>query len=153
VSTDPLDTMRELRRVIAEGRISIDSLSAATGVPSALLLRLTSDSVEDGSGITAHARLLTSEETVRVSGLVARLTAGSGIDDDIRLRSILETLTCTLKLTPTNVAALTGVDVAAVDAALHDPREVAMETRYALAVRASYLLHAMGDAAPSPEGG
>ncbi|OUE08044.1 hypothetical protein CMsap09_03765 [Clavibacter michiganensis] len=151
MSTDSLDTMRELRRVVAEGRITIGSLSAATGISSTLLLRLTSESVDDGSGITARAGLLTSEETVRVSGLVARLTAGSGVDDDIRLRSILETLTCTLELTPTNIAALTGIDVAAVDAALHDPRDVAMDTRYALAVRASYLLHAMGDAAPSPQ--
>ncbi|PPF67571.1 hypothetical protein C5E16_08825 [Clavibacter michiganensis] len=151
MSTDSLDTMRELRRVVAEGRITIGSLSAATGISSTLLLRLTSESVDDGSGITAHAGLLTSEETVRVTGLVARLTAGSGVDDDIRLRSILETLTCTLELTPTNIAALTGIDVAAVDAALHDPRDVAMDTRYALAVRASYLLHAMGDAAPSPQ--
>ena len=151
MSTDSLDTMRELRRVVAEGRITIGSLSAATGISSTLLLRLTSESVDDGSGITARAGLLTSEETVRVTGLVARLTAGSGIDDDIRLRSILETLTCTLELTPTNIAGLTGIDVAAVDAALHDPRDVAMDTRYALAVRASYLLHAMGDAAPSPQ--
>ncbi|MFS4505716.1 HTH domain-containing protein [Clavibacter sp. Sh2141] len=150
MSADSLDTMRELRRVVAEGRITIGSLSAATGISSTLLLRLTSESVDDGSGVTAHAGLLTSEETVRVSGLVARLTAGSGVDDDIRLRSILETLTCALELTPTNIAGLTGIDVAAVDAALHDPRDVAMETRYALAVRASYLLHAMDDAAPSP---
>lgn len=151
MSTDSLDTMRELRRVVAEGRITIGSLSAATGISSTLLLRLTSESVDDGSGITARAGLLTSEETVRVTGLVARLTAGAGVDDDIRLRSILETLTCTLELTPTNIAALTGIDVAAVDSALHDPRDVAMDTRYALAVRASYLLHAMGDAAPSPQ--
>ncbi|MFC3298006.1 HTH domain-containing protein [Clavibacter michiganensis subsp. insidiosus] len=43
----------------------------------------------------------------RVSQLVARLTAGLNIDDDIRLRSIIETLTHTLQLTPTNIASLT----------------------------------------------
>lgn len=153
MSTRPLDTMAELRRLLAEGRIAAASLSVATGISSDLLLRLTRGSAEDESGVTADARLLTSEETVRLTGLVARLTAGGTIDDDVRLRAILETLTCTLQLTPADIAALTGVEVAAVEASLRDPRAVAMATRYALAVRASYLLHAMGDAAPRPARG
>ncbi|MEW5013683.1 hypothetical protein NAI87_07725 [Clavibacter michiganensis subsp. michiganensis] len=151
MSVESSDPMAELRRIIAEGRISIDSLSVVTGISKALLLRLTSTSAEDESGMTTQAKLLTPDETVRVSGLVARLTAGLAIDDDIRLPSVLETLTCTLKLTPANIAVLTGIEVASVEASLRDPRHVAMDIRYALAVRASYLLHAVGDAAPSAE--
>ncbi|AJW78310.1 hypothetical protein DZF92_10330 [Clavibacter michiganensis subsp. insidiosus] len=151
MSVDSLDTVAELRRLVAEGRISIGSLSTVTGISNALLLRLTSASAGEEPGITSSAKLLTAEEMARVSQLVARLTAGLNIDDDIRLRSIIETLTHTLQLTPTNIASLTGIDVADVAASLHDPQQVAADTRYALAIRASYLLHTMGDAAPSPD--
>jgi hypothetical protein len=150
---DPFDTGAELRRLLAEGRISLASLTAITGIPPGTLESLTSRAPGGGSGLTSHPTHLTADATARLSDLVARLTEGAAVEDDVRLRAVLETLTLSLHLSARNIALLTGIEVDAVEAALRDPREVDGGRRYALAIRASYLLHAVGDAAPPPHRG
>jgi hypothetical protein len=89
---------------------------------------------------------LSSDESARLSILVANLTVGFQIDDTERLKSILESLTIGCGLTVENIARLTGLAVADVESALRDPETVAIEKKYELAIKGSYLINVINQA-------
>ncbi|SIR79440.1 hypothetical protein SAMN05880568_1505 [Microbacterium sp. RURRCA19A] len=74
--------------------------------------------------------------------LSAQLTYGLDIDDDERLLGILQSLTVECHLSLENVARLTGLDLDDLILASRDPQKLSSDTRYAIALRASYLINA-----------
>jgi len=148
MSVESFDPRGVLRRLLAEGAVSVDALTAITGIPAEALGRFVTDPRDGGMSRAPDPTGLGPDATERLSDLVARLSVGMAVGDDERLRAILETLTISLRVPTTSIAELTGIAVGDIESALRDPRQVDAETRYALAVRASYLLHAAGDAAP-----
>jgi hypothetical protein len=148
VSTEAMDVAGDLRRLLDEGVISRGSLTAITGITAEAV-----DRFLGGPGVggpSAFPSPFTADESARLSQLVAQLAVGLTIEDDVRLRAIIETLTQRFHLPPESIALLTHVELGALDAFLRDPRSVDPETRYALASRASYLLTACANAAAPP---
>lgn len=129
-----IDVVGQLNRLLAEGAISEGALEAMTQIDTPRLRAALID------GQTA-AGILTSEESQRLSTLAAQLTEGMTVDDDERLKAIIESLIGELHLSVSNLARLTGVDEDEVDNALLDPATVPAETKYTLALRSSYLLN------------
>ncbi|WP_368483024.1 HTH domain-containing protein [Microbacterium sp. RURRCA19A] len=132
----------DLRRLIAEGRISEEALSAITRIEARSLSRLLDYDAPTNGGLVADERVLSPEETTRLSMLSAQLTYGLDIDDDERLLGILQSLTVECHLSLENVARLTGLDLDDLILASRDPQKLSSDTRYAIALRASYLINA-----------
>ena len=130
MSTEAQNPVAELRELIADGSISEDALLAITGIPADNLL----------------SQRPSADEGTRLSTLAAQLTGGLRIGSDERLAGILESLTVECRLTPRNIAQLTGIDAADIETALRDPRTVPIETRYELALAGSYLINAVNQA-------
>jgi hypothetical protein len=133
----------ELRRIIAEGRISEEALRAITGIAGERLADFLDRSV---AGLSAKAPVLSGDETTRLSVLGSQLVQGLEIDDDERLRGILEGLTIEFKLTPQNIALLTATNLEDVETCLRDPGTVPSERKYSLGLRVSYLNLAIANA-------
>lgn len=114
----------ELRRIIAEGRISEDALQAITGIQPEKLRSFLNEAMSGTTGLTAEPQALSNDESARLSILAAHLTEGLRIGDDERLKAIFESLTIECRLTPRNIAQLTGLDVDDLESALRDPRTV-----------------------------
>ncbi|RZU65354.1 hypothetical protein EV379_1686 [Microterricola gilva] len=141
-----LNTADELRRIIGDGHISNKALQTITGISDdalAMYLRVTPSG---DPGLSTSPAVLSGDESARLSSLVAQLTGGFQIDDDVRLRAIIETLTAQCGLTLQNVALLTRVRVEHLENFLRDPTSVPVERKYELAVRTSYLIHAVANA-------
>lgn len=136
----------ELRRLIAEGRLSEDALQAITGIQPDALLRSLAETQTGMMRVTTEPPSPSTEETSRLTLLAAQLTAGLQIADDDRLTAIFESLTVECRLTVQNIARLVGLDVEDVEKALHDPRSVAIERKYELATRGSFLINAVNQA-------
>lgn len=94
----------------------------------------------------AEPLALSNDESARLSTLAAHLTDGLRIDDDDRLRAKFESLTIECRLTPRNIAQLTGLDIDDLESALRDPRTVPIEKKYELAIKGSYLINAVNRA-------
>lgn len=133
----------ELRRIIAEGRISEDALQAMTGIQPEKLRSFLNDAKPGMTGLTTEPQALSNDESARLSILAAHLTEGMRIGDDERLKAIFESLTIECRLTPQNIAQLTGLDVDDLESALRDPRTVPIEKKYELAIKGSYLINAV----------
>lgn len=124
----------ELKHIIAEGRISEDALHAMTGVQPAKLRSFLSGTTPGMIGLAAEQPALSQDENARVSILVARLTEGLRIGADERLKAIVESLMLECHLTIRNLSLLTGLDVEDLESVLRDPRTVALNIKYELAL-------------------
>jgi len=145
MTSQTFNTADALRRLIAEGRISEEALQVMTGISRAAVASfLAAASGETGLSTTPGS--LSSYEGARLSGLAAQLTEGFRVEDDVRLRGIIETLTAQCRLTHQNIALLTGVGLDELESFLRDPRSIALESKYELAIRASYLISAVANA-------
>lgn len=136
----------QLRSVIAAGGISEDALHAMTGIASETLALFLSPGAAETPGLSTNPPVLAGNDSVRVSLLAALLADGMQIDTDERLKGILESLTIECRLTPGNIARLTGVGVEDVELALNDPHAVPLDKRYALAIKSSFLITAVNQA-------
>ena len=146
MTTEAYDPVEELRRLILEGSISEDALQAITGIQPEKL-RFALDTAKLGMRrFTAEALALSDEETMRLSTLPGQLAEGMQIGDDERLKAILESLTIECRLTLENLARLTGLGVDDLRSTLRDPRTVAIEKKYELAIKGSYLINAINQA-------
>ncbi|WP_243226454.1 HTH domain-containing protein [Microbacterium sp. CIAB417] len=138
------DVAADARRLIAEGYISEHALQAVTKVAPE---RVSAFLATSGSaGLSSDQPPLSPDESARVSILVGHLTVAFDIADDERLRAMLEGLTGECGFTLQNISRLTHVPVDEVTTALHDPGTLAAETKYALALRVSYLINAANQA-------
>lgn len=70
---------------------------------------------------------------------VAKLHLGLKIDDDVRLKSLIESLDAQWGVDVSNLSALTGCDLADIKRASSDPGQLPPEVKYRLAVRISYI--------------
>jgi hypothetical protein len=138
----------ELRRIVNEGRISEGSLQTITGISLNALASFIATTQDPAAGMIEPNSTFSDRDEARLSALTAQLTEGFDVDDDERLQAILETLTAQWDLTPQNIALLTRVDVAALEAFLTAPASVSADTKYEISVRAFYLLNAIGNASP-----
>lgn len=136
----------ELRRIIAEGHISEDALQAMTSMPPEKLRYFLNEATPGMTGLTTEPQALSNDESARLSILAAHLTEGLRIGDDDRLKAIFESLTIECRLTPHNIAQLTGLNVDDLMSALGDPRTVPIERKYELAIKGSYLINAVNRA-------
>ncbi len=92
------------------------------------------------AGLSTKSATLAAEENGRLSILTAQLADGVQIGDDERLKGSLESLTIECHLTLENIAGLTGFDVHDLELALQDLQAVPADTKYALAIKSSYLI-------------
>lgn len=140
---NPVDV---LRRIIAEGSVSEDALQAIMGIQPEKLRSFLNDAKRGMSSFTAEPQALSNDESARLSILAAHLTEGLRIGDDDRLKAIFESLTIECRLTPRNIAQLTGLGVDDLESVLRDPRTVPIEKKYELAIKGSYLINAFNRA-------
>lgn len=138
------DVAADARRLIADGHISEHALRAVTRIASERITAFLTSSA--AAGLASDEPALSPEESTRVSTLVGQLAYGFEIDDDERLRAMLEALTSECGFTLQNISRLTHVPVDEVTTALHDPGTLPTETRYTLALRVSYLINAANQA-------
>lgn len=136
----------DLKATIATGGLSVEALQAITHVPAEKMTRFLAEEWSNSPG--ASAPLPTDEEFRRISMLSAFLSTGLRIDDNERLRGILESLTVECHLTLDNIARLVDVDVNHVERALVDPSSVPLDARYRLAMRTSYIITAVNQVRP-----
>ncbi|RFA10892.1 hypothetical protein B7R54_18020 [Subtercola boreus] len=135
----------ELRILIGDGGITEDAVRSITGITTEKL-RSFLNQAQSGMVVADPEKMevLSTDESMRLSILVAQLTAGFQIDDDERLTAILESLTLECGLTVPNIARLTGLEIEDLESGLHDPASVPIEKKYALALRSSYVINAVG---------
>ena len=146
MTSEAHNTVDELRRIIAEGRITEDALQSITGIQPERLRFFLDEAKPGMTGLSREPEALSNDESARLSILAAHLTEGLRIGDDERLRAIYESLTGECRLTLQNIAQLTGLDVDDLESALRDPRTIPIEKKYALAIRGSYLINAVNQA-------
>lgn len=146
MTVDAFDAPAALRQLIDEGGISEGAIQSLTGIKLEPLRSFVAYGQSE-TGVTSTPHLFSAEESTRLSILAAQLIEGMSVPDDERLKGILESLTLELHLTPQNIARLTGLDDLDIDDALSDPRFIAAEKKYELAIRVSYLLNTLGRAA------
>ncbi|KAA9108048.1 HTH domain-containing protein [Microbacterium rhizomatis] len=138
----------DLRRLIAEDRLSAHALQAMTQIDAGKLDGLLTDTSSLAAQSKRGEHALLPEESARISVLTAQLAYGMDIDDDERLRGIVESLTAECGLTLRNIARLTGLDIEDLGMALTDPGSLPSETKYILALRGSHLINAVNLARP-----
>jgi hypothetical protein len=146
MTSEAYNTVDELRRIIAEDRISEDALQSITGIQPERLRSFLDEAKRETTVLTREPQALSNNEIARLSTLAAHLTEGLRIGDDERLRAIFESLTGECRLTLRNIAQLTGLDVDDLESALRDPRTVPIEKKYELAIKGSYLINAVNQA-------
>lgn len=136
----------ELGRLIDQGFISRQALTAITGISSDSITKYLT--VEPGLSVAANE--LSDDETRRVTALTGQLTDGLAIEDDVRLRAIIETLTIQYQLSNENLARLTHTHLDDLEAFLSDPAAATPAYKYELAIRVYYVFHAVLNALPDP---
>ena len=146
MTSEAHNTVDELRRIIAEGRITEEALQSITGIQPERLRFFLDEAKPGMTGLSREPEALSNDESARLSILTAHLTEGLRIGDDERLRAIYESLTGECRLTLQNIAQLTGLVVDDLESALRDPRTIPIEKKYALAIRGSYLINAVDQA-------
>jgi len=133
--------------MIADGRVSERALAAITGISEDALSTYLTSSASEAPGLSRPPGPFSVDQTSRLSSLAAQLTAVSEIDDDVRVKAIIETLTIQCHLTHRNIALLTRIGLGDLEVFLSDPGSVPFEKKYELGVKASYLLNAVANAA------
>ncbi|QNA91638.1 MULTISPECIES: HTH domain-containing protein [unclassified Microbacterium] len=139
MSSNSINILGEFRRLIAEGAITALAIETITGIEQSRLQSLLAAHGEVSTVRAAHPAL-TAGETARLSTLAVHLTSGLTIGDDDRLRTIVESLTAELHLSPQNISQLTGLRMEDLKRVLNDDRSVSIEEKYAMAIRCSYLI-------------
>ncbi|MFP3465593.1 HTH domain-containing protein [Leifsonia sp. SIMBA_070] len=147
MTVQAMDVGHELRRLVADGCISMGALAAITGIAPGRLQRL----LDLQPGLSTAASEFSEDEIRRVSTLAGQLTWGAEIGDYERLRAIIETLSAQFELSHENIALLTRTSVEDVQSFLADPATAPWEFTFHFAVRAYYLFHAVLNAAPDGE--
>jgi len=148
VTSQMFNTADELRRAVADGRISEMALEAISQIPTGTLRAFLTGSGKGTHGVTTSPQPLSADEGTRLSVLASQILHGFDIGDDERLRAILEGLTTQFHLTIENIALLARLDSADLAAALRDPSSLPAERKYALATRLLYLTNAIERARP-----
>jgi len=145
---EPYNPADELSRIVAEDRISEDALRAITGIQPQKLRAFLNGAGAKPEMIVAAAEplALSNDEIGRLSILAPQLAEGMRIGNDERLKAIFESLTVECRLTPRNIARLTGVDVDVIENVLRAPRTIPIEKKYELAIKGSYLINAVNQA-------
>ncbi len=146
MASETHNTADELRRIIAEGRISEEALQTITGIQPEKLRSFLDEANPGVAGLSTEPQALSVDESTRLSILAAQLTEGLRIGDDERLTAIFESLTIECRLTLANIAQLTGVEDDDLESLLHDPQNVSIEKKYELALKGSYLIGAVNRA-------
>ena len=146
MTSEAFNPVHELQRLIAEGRISEDALQAITGIQPEKLRSYLDEAQAGMTGLTAAPKVLSAEESARLSILAAHLAEGLRIGDDERLKAIFESLTIECRLTLQNIAELTGIDVDDLRSVLSDTQTIPIDKKYELAVKGSYLINAVNGA-------
>jgi hypothetical protein len=136
--------------MVAEGRISEESLQAITGIRGDAIASLLGATHEREPGLFAPPSAFSPDEIGRLSTLVDQLAEGLQVDDDVRLSAIIQTLTVQFRMTHQHIALLIGMDPNDLESILSNPNAAQPERKCALAIRASYLMNAIGNAAPDP---
>lgn len=140
------DVTDVLRRLVEDDVISLHALSAITRLREDALSSLLETPNGAAASRSSSARPLSADEVGRISLLTAQLTEGLRVDDDDRLRAMLDVLTEQLGLSDANIAALTRTDVHDLEGFLAEPAAMPPQTKYELASRVSYLVHAAAQA-------
>ncbi|MFJ2368049.1 HTH domain-containing protein [Microbacterium sp. NPDC087665] len=140
------DVTDVLRRLVEDDVISLHALSALTRMREDALSSLLETPNGAAASRSSRAQPLSSDEVGRISLLTAQLTEGLRVDDDDRLRAMFDVLTEQLGLTHANIAALTRTDVHDLERFRATPATVPPQTKYELASRVSYLVHAAAQA-------
>ncbi|WP_424447599.1 HTH domain-containing protein [Microbacterium arborescens] len=148
MTSQMFNTADQLRRAVADGRVSEMALEAISQIPIGTLQVFLAGSVERTLGVTASPQPLSEDEAARLSVLASQILHGFDISDDERLRAILEGLTTQFHLTLENIALLARLDSVDLAAALRDPSSLPAERKYALATRLLYLTNAIERARP-----
>lgn len=146
MTSETFKPVDELKRILAEGRISEDALQAITGIQPEKLRSFLDEAQPGMTGLTTEPQALSGDESARPSILAAHLAEGLRIGDDERLKAIFESLTIECRLTLQNIAQLTGLDVDDLRSALRDPRTVPIDKKYELAIKGSYLINVVNQA-------
>lgn len=146
MTSQTFNTSDELRRVIAEGRISEDALQAITSIHPDKLRAFLDEPLPGATGLTRTPQELSGDERARLSVLASQITQGLEINDDERLQAILEGLTAQFRLTVVNIALLADVELEDVETALRDPGSLSAETKYRLALKTLYVGNAINQA-------
>lgn len=140
------DVAADVRRLIAEGRISERALQVVMQIAPEKIAAFLADDSAGATGLVTEEPALSPEESTRVSILTAQLAYGFEIDDDERLRATLEALTAECGFTLQHLSRLTGLAIDDLTTALDNPGALQSETRYRIALRASYLINAANQA-------
>jgi hypothetical protein len=135
-----------VNRLIEEGILTERALEAMTLIDAVRLRAALSDGPGMQVPTASRERVLTNDETRRLSVLAAQLTEGLTIDDDDRLKGIIESLTSDVHLSVDSVAQLLDASPADLESVLADPRSVPADAKYSLAIRCSYLMNAVNSA-------
>jgi hypothetical protein len=139
MTSETYNTADELRRIIAEGRISEEALQSITGIEPEKLRSLFDEAEPGTTGLTREPQALSNDESARLSALAAQLTEWLRIGDDERLKAIFESLTIECRLTLQSIAQLTGLDVDDLESALRD------RTSSTLSIKPAVGEHRRGD--------
>ncbi|WP_214467097.1 HTH domain-containing protein [Microbacterium flavescens] len=145
MTTHGQEIVGELRRLLEDEQITEGALHAMTRIEPGKLAALLSDP-SSTSGLRVDEQALSADENARVSILVSQLAYGLEIDDDERLQGILVALISDCGLSLQNVSRLTGVGIQELSLTMDNPVAVPLETKYTLALRASYLINAVSQA-------
>ncbi len=140
-----LNIAEELGDLIERGSMTVETLSAATGISTDRLKQYLEAASQHPDAFTPEPSLSPSERQ-SLSVLSAKLCTGLSIDDDERLQGLLETLIAEFKMDTSSVASLTGVSREDVERILASPNEVHESAKYRAGLRFLYLNHALGSA-------
>lgn len=135
-------------RANLRGALSLAAIESITRINASDLQRFLEDASARGAGAALSRDTLSADEGLRLSLFVAQARYAGEVDDDERLKGILESLIVECGMTPENIALLTRVDAKDVRAAAGNPQAVPPEAKLALALRGSYLINAANRARP-----
>lgn len=148
MTTEPFDVRAELRTLVERGSLALDVIARVTGISETTLSAYLDGRGTEDQGLTATGTGLTPDESMRLSVCAALLGSARGVPDDERVRGIIESLTQVSGLTVANIALLTGIPEADLEAFSTDPAGVSDAVKYAIATRTSYLVNAVSLVAP-----
>ncbi|QVG65690.1 hypothetical protein JG551_003142 [Curtobacterium flaccumfaciens pv. flaccumfaciens] len=148
MTAEALDVRAELRALIEHRSVALDAIAQMTGISESTLSAYLDDPGTENQGLTALGTGLTPDESQRLAVLAAMLAAAPSVPDDDRVRGILEGLTQVSGLTVANIASLTGIAAADLDAFSIDPTGVSDAVKYTIATRTSFLVNAVNLATP-----
>jgi hypothetical protein len=144
MSTEAYDVDQGLHHLVKTGRLSIESLSAITGIPATALHEYLA--AENQPGLSGTPATLSGTQSAQLSMLSVHLTEGLAEDDDVRLRALVETLTLQYNLTHENIALLIDADATDIESAATDAATIDADKKYRLALRLFYVLTSISNA-------